>query len=271
MNVERSIHVMQEILDLDRYPLDQPGSAAWGDLVSRCQTDLATEGMFNLDGLVRPGAIARAMDEIRPVMETLSFVHRRRHNVYFQPEVPGLAPDHPALRQVETANHTVCYDQIPQSIPAWIYEWPQFAVFLAAVMRKAALFTMRDPLARLNVMSYREGEALNWHFDRSEFTTTLLLQNPSAGGAFQYCPDLRSDSDPNHDGVAAVLKGDETHVRTLSVEPGTLNVFKGKNTLHRVTAITGEKPRYIAVFSFFDRPGVCFSKEEQIGFYGRAV
>ena len=55
------------------------------------------------------------------------------------------------------------------------------------------MFTMRDPSARMNVMRYGNGEALNWHFDRSEFTTTLLLQSPSAGGEFQYRSDLRTD------------------------------------------------------------------------------
>ena len=29
--------------------------------------------------------------------------------------------------------------------------------------------------------------------------------------------------------------------------------------------------RIITVFSFFDRPGVVFTPEEQIGFYGRAT
>ncbi|KAG1702812.1 50S ribosomal protein L21 [Nymphon striatum] len=29
-------------------------------------------------------------------------------------------------------------------------------------------------------MAYKEGETLNWHFDRSEFTTTLLLQAPQS-------------------------------------------------------------------------------------------
>lgn len=271
MNVVHPVSAMHDILDLQRYPLDTPGSAAWGQLVSRCQSDLASDGMFNLEGLVRPAALARAMDEIRPVMETLSFTHRRRHNVYFRADVPGVDRDHPALAEVETANHTVCYDQIPQSVPVWIYEWPQIAVFLAAVLKKTALFPMRDPLARLNVMSYREGEALNWHFDRAEFTTTLLLQNPTRGGAFQFRPELRSDLDPNFEGVARVLSDDDPDVRTLSPQPGTLNVFKGKNTLHRVTPCAGPDDRYIAVLSYFDRPGVCFSREEQIGFYGRAI
>ncbi len=262
---------MRDILDLDRYPLDRPGSPAWHELVRQCRADLEAFGMFNLEGLVRPEALARAMAEIRPVMETLSFVHRRSHNIYFRKDVPGLAPDHPALRMVDTINHTVCCDQIPQSVPVWIYEWPQFAVFLAAAMEKAALFTMRDPLARVNVMSYREGEALNWHFDRSEFTTTLLLQEPSGGGDFEYRSGLRSDGDPNYDGVARLLEGHDPEIKTLKLKAGTLNVFKGKNTLHRVTPCSGPDERYIAVFSFYERPGVMFSKEEQTGFYGRSV
>lgn len=262
---------MHDILDLDRFPLDKPGTPTWQALVNKCRADLAAEGMFNLEGLVLPAALARAMAEIKPVMETLSFVHKRSHNIYFKKEVPGLAPDHPALRKVDTINHTVCSDQIAQSVPMWIYEWPQFAVFLAATMAKEALFTMRDPLARMNVMCYREGEALNWHFDRSEFTTTLLLQAPTGGGDFEYRSDLRTDSDPNYDGVARLLEGKDTGVKTLKLSAGTLNVFKGKNTLHRVTPCKGPDERYIAVFSYYERPGVMFSKEEQIGFYGRAA
>jgi hypothetical protein len=262
---------MREILDLDRFPLDKPGTPAWSNLVKRCQADLADSGMFNLEGFVKPDALARGMAEIKPVMETLSFVHKRSHNIYFRKEVPGLDAEHPALRKVDTVNHTVCGDQIPQSVPLWIYEWPQFAVFLAATMDKETLFAMRDPLARVNVMSYREGEALNWHFDRSEFTTTLLLQEPSGGGEFQYRSDLRSDDDPNYDGVARLLEGKDPEVKTLKLSAGTLNVFKGKNTLHRVTPCKGPRERYIAVFSYYEKPGVMFSKEEQIGFYGRAA
>ena len=132
--------------------------------------------MFNLEGLVRPETLTRAVAELQPVLDTLSFTHKRLHNIYFRKEIAGLSADHPALRTTQTINHTICYDQIPGSIPAWIYEWPSFIVFLAAAMQKETLFPMRDPLARLNVMAYRDGEALNWHFDRSEFTTTILLQ-----------------------------------------------------------------------------------------------
>jgi hypothetical protein len=60
-------------------------------------------------------------------------------------------------------------------------------------------------------------------------------------------------------------------VKTLVVSSGTLNVFRGKNTAHKVSTVRGSKERLIAVFSYFDRPGVVFTKEDQMGFYGRSA
>jgi hypothetical protein len=262
---------MRQILDLDRYPLDRPGSPVWEELVQRCRAELARDGMYNLEGLVRPEALARAVAELRPVIDTLSFTHRRRHNIYFRKEIPGLPADHPALAVTETVNHTVCADQIMQAVPLWIYEWSPFVTFLAATMDKDALYPMRDALARVNVMVYRDGEALNWHFDRSEFTTTLLLQAPEEGGDFVYRSDLRNDADPNYEGVARLLRGEDPEVKSLKLSAGTLNVFRGKNTAHKVSTVRGSRERIIAVFSYFDRPGVVFSREDQIGFYGRTA
>ena len=38
-------------------------------------------------------------------------------------------------------------------------------------MHKNTLHKMDDRIAGANVMTYYEGKALNWHFDRSEYTT----------------------------------------------------------------------------------------------------
>jgi hypothetical protein len=257
-------------LNLQGYPLHELGHAAGDALVERCRSDLARDGMFNLIGFLKPGAIAQAAAEVAPVLATQSFTHKRRHNIYFKKEIAGLGAGHPALREVETVNHTICTDQIAGSIVRELYEWPPMAAFLAAVMGKPQLYVMSDPLAGANVMQYRDGEALNWHFDRAEFTTTLLLQAPGAGGEFEYRSNLRSASDPNYDGVARLLEGQDPDVRILPLAAGTLNVFKGKDTAHRVTPIRGERGRIIAVLSYYDRPGVMFTPEERLAFYGRA-
>ena len=60
-----------------------------------------------------------------------------------------------------------------------------------------------------------------------------------------------------------------TGYRRCRSAPGTLNVFKGKNTAHRVSPVEGDRPRIIAVFSYYETPDVCFSDAERLGFYGR--
>ena len=262
--------LMHDALDLDRYPLHDLRGDAGRTLVDASRRALQEHGMFSLDGFVRPRALADGVAELRPLIDGAAFTHRREHNIYFDDDLAGIAPDHPALRRFETVNHTVCADQMADSLVCRLYDWPPLADFLAAVMAKPRLYPMDDPLARANVMAYRAGEALNWHFDRSEFTVTLLLQSPTAGGDFLYRSGLRSEADPNYDGVARLLAGADAAVQSLPLAPGTLNVFKGKNTAHRVTPVIGERDRIVAVFSYYERPGVRFSAAERLGFYGRA-
>ena len=261
---------MEALLDLEHYPLDRPDSDEYRQRLQRCQAALANDGLFDLAGLLRSQALGPILEVLRPLIDTASFTHQRRHNIYFSPEVPGLARDHPALREMETVNRTVCADQMGQTDLVRVYEWAPLRRFLAEATAVPELFVMEDDLARVNVMSYRDGEALNWHFDRSEFTTTLLLQQPAAGGDFEYRPDLRADGEANHDDVGRLVSGLDEAVRRHRADPGTLTVFAGRNTAHRVTPAVGKRDRIIAVFSYYERPGVMFTPAERLGFYGRS-
>ena len=258
-----------DAVDLDAFPLATPESPAYIALVSRCRKALRNRGMFDLVGFLRPSTISRSLAAVRPLIEHHSFEHRRTHNIYFLPTVEGLPPDHPALRKVETVNRTVCADQLAGSPLMAIYEWAPLRRFIADVIEVDMLHPMADDLARVNVMSYRAGEALNWHFDRSEFTTTVLLQRPLAGGSFEFRSALRTAADPNYDGVGRLIEGIDPQVRRHDIEPGTLTVFAGHDTAHRVTEILGERDRVVAVFSYFEQPGVVFNEAERQGFYGR--
>ena len=260
---------MKRFLDLERYPLDEPATPRGRALLARCRRDLRDRGMFSLSGLIRPGALRRCVAEVEPLLESAAFTHSRNHNIYFDDKMDDVDETHPALRRFTTINHTVCGDQIPVSPITRIYEWQPLIDFLAATMDKPRLYPMADPLARINVMAYRAGEELNWHFDRAEFTTTCLLQAPLSGGEFQYRSGLRSDEDPSYEAVGRLLSGKDDDVRTLPLTAGTLNVFKGKNTAHRVTPVDGDRARIVAVFSYYERPDVSFSDAERLGFYGR--
>ena len=258
------------LIDLQAYPLDQPGSEPWLALVQRCRSDLDAAGMFELPGFLKAQALADCVAKVTPRMASASAEIRREHNIYFLDRVEGLPEDHPALQKITTINHTLCADQLRDTPLTQVYEWPQFRQFIAATMQLPVLHLMDDELARVNVLSYRPGEALNWHFDRSEFTTTLLLQRAGKDGMFQYRRGLRTDTDPNYEGVARMLTGQDPQVISADLEPGALNVFRGRNTAHRVTTVGGDQERLVAVFSLYEKPGVRFTEAENLGFYKRA-
>lgn len=253
------------------HPILQRGSDAYGEVLERCKATLEAEGLVDVPEFLAPEAVAADVASVSPRMASEAFHHLRAHNIYFRDDIPGLPADHPALRQVETANRTLCADQLAGTHVMALYSFAPLRAFLADLMGKAALYEMDDPLARVNVMQYEAGQALNWHFDRSEFTVTVLLQAPEAGGVFEYRKDLRGADDPNYDGVARLIRGQDTAVQQHRPAPGTLTVFRGINTAHRVTPAQGATPRLVAVFSYFDQPGVRFSAQEQIGFYGRSA
>ena len=259
---------MTSPINFDIYPLHDPtGRAA---ILRSARETLARDGMVTLNDFMTPAALSDTLRIASPKFATESFEHKRAHNIYFQPEITDVAPDHPALATLQTVNRTLCADQLAETPLMALYEDPDFVRFLADLMDKPILHTMDDPLARVNMMTYREGEALNWHFDRSEFTTTILLEAPETGGDFEYRPALRTAEDANYDGVAKLLSGEDRAVRSVALKPGALNVFKGRNTAHRVTPPVGQRPRTIAVLSYYETPGVMFSAEERLGFYGRS-
>ena len=259
---------MYDVLDLDQFPIHMPGTATYDALVARCRDDLARDGMFNLVGFMREDAVDRLAMGLAPRYPSQSFRHSRDHNIYFSDDV-DLPADHPAMKKVTTINNTLCADQLAGTVLNAIYEYEPFIAFLSEVMEKPALHVMDDPLAGFNAMAYFEGQGLNWHFDRSEFTTTLLLQKPDGGGVFEYRPALRSADNPNFDGVADLLEGRDSRQRSMSVEAGTLNVFLGVNTAHRVTPVEGDRSRMVAVFTYYEHPGARFTDTERLGFYGR--
>lgn len=262
----------RRLIDLDRHPIDRPGSAEHAALVRRCRDELARNGTYDLEGLLHPEAVERAVAEMRPLVDHASFLHRRDHNVWFLPTdaVAGVAADHPSLTTLHTSNRTVCADQMTGTVVRAVYEWAPLRAFIAATVGVPVLHPLADPLAQLNVMSYRDGEALNWHFDRAQFTTTLLLQRPTSGGEFELREGLRSDDRVDHDGIGDVVTGRDSAVRRRDVTPGTLNVFAGHDILHRVAPVHGPVDRLIAVFSYAETDDVVFSESERIGFYGRA-
>jgi hypothetical protein len=108
-----------------------------------------------------------------------------------------------------------------------------------------------------------------WHYDSTDFVVSLAVQASEAGGEFECARRIRSDEDENYDAVARVLGGDLRDVEVFPFTPGTLMVFQGRHSLHRVSPVRGPRPRYVALMGFDTKPGTTSSDLLKRVRYGR--
>ena len=257
-------------VDTVRYPIDTPG-AARDALLHRLRAELQADGCAVLKGFVRADRLAALVQESDRVAQ---HGHRNfsRTNAYFTQDRPELAANHPLRRFYERSNAFVPADRFgADSILRAIYHWDAFAPFIQQALQAPRFFPYADPLADVIVNLAEAGNGFPWHFDTNNFTVTLALQNAESGGDFEYSAHLRTPTDENYAGVQAVLDGDPSLVRTLRLEPGDLQIFKGRYSLHRVTPLAGQRPRYVAIFSYVEEPGMVGSPERTRQLYGRVL
>ncbi len=259
-----------QVVDLDRYPIHEDGEAR-RQLVSSVQEDVRSVGCAVIKQFVKPEAIPALVAEGDRVSH-LGHRNFNRTNPYFT-QLPADLPDtHPLRRFYDRSNAFVPADNFGEdSIIRAMYEWPSFAPFIQEVLEEPSFFRYADPLADVVINLAEEGNGFPWHFDTNNYTVTLAIQNAEHGGEFEFSPNLRTPTDENYDGVGRVLDGDQSLIHSLHLEPGDLQIFKGRYSLHRVTPLSGPTMRYVAIFSFTEMEGVVGSPERTKQLYGRVL
>jgi hypothetical protein len=257
-------------VDLDRYPIDRLDSPEGQALVARCQADMAARGVSQLPGFLTPLAVEEILVTARQ-LSPQGWASESTHNVYFTP-LAEASPHSAASQPERSAKRAIAYDLLPADLPLRVvYESAALTEFVRRVLGKPVLYRSADPLDALEIAVFEPGEELGWHFDNSEFSITLMLQMPDGGGEFQFIQALRSDHDANEQGVLAVLRGEHGAVEMLDTAPGALALFHGHHALHRVTPVTGVRPRINTVLTYGEQPDMRLSPLTQKLFYGRNV
>ena len=246
------------IVDLERYPVADVDSTAARALVREGRRRLAAEGVLALPGFIRPDALATMQAEADVLCgEAFRRVEHRN----------GFPPGMGAATRVSLG--CAGYDQMPaESLMRRLFLWDGLTRLVSGVLDRRPCYRSADPIASCMVTELAPGDELGWHFDANDGIVTLMLRSAGAGGAFEYAPNVRHRGD-----LPAIIEGAladrREDVLELDTRPGTLTLFNGFSSLHRVAPVAAAPSRLMLVFSYDSAPGQVFGEEVRMRFFGR--
>jgi len=262
---------MRTDINLDAYPINCPGDKL-DMVISRVRMDLETDGCAILRDFLSVNGINNLIKEANSV------AHNAHHssaktNAYFTEDDPSLPKSHPKRQFFNRSNAFIPADNFLKSgALRGIFDFEGFDEFIRRCLNepKEKFFRYSDPLADAIVNVSREGNGFPWHFDTNNYTVTLAIQNAMKGGEFEYAPMIRK-RDENFSEVSKVLANKSKMIKSISLRPGDLQLFKGRYSLHRVAPLKGVTPRYVAIFSYVEKDNMVGSIERTKQLYGRVL
>jgi hypothetical protein len=268
--MQANAYPIADIVDFERFPIVDLTSAAGKEVLATCRASMASRGACRLERFLKPPALAAIVAEAK-VLAPKAFRHDQEFRVYIGEDMPERLPaDDPRHVLARSAQACIAWDLISgRSALRALYEWDGLTDFIRAVLEKPKLYRSADPIGACSVAFTEPGGELGWHFDTSEFSVTLQLQAPDEGGEFQFSPNIRSAGNENYSGVKQLLSGDLTGVIRSASPAGTLAIFRGHDSIHRVTKVAGKTPRITAVLTYADVPDFLVSDYSRQMFYGR--
>lgn len=261
----------EQLVDLERYPILDLDGPAMHAILAWARGQLCDSGACEVSDFLTP----RGLDALAADAESLAAGAYRSKGVgtaYLEVPDFSLPEEHPRRILGKAAVGVVAYDMFPPASPLRrLYEWDPFMRFVEAVLQRGPLYRYADPLGALNLAVMVDADELQWHFDQTDFVVSLALRDADEGGDFEVAPRIRSATDENYPAVTRVLTGDRTDVVRLPMTPGTLLIFEGRYSLHRVSRIGGDTARLVGLLAYDTKPGTCSTELLQLGRYGRVA
>ena len=263
---------LKSIVDLEKYPIYDLNSPKIKNLIKRCKEELDQFSCSTISNFILPKSLKIMNSELEKQLDEV-YMSKESINPYLYAEDDvSLPKDHPKRNFMNRYNGYLNSDCFPEnSEMKYLYETDELLKFISACLGVSPIYRWADPLAchAYNVMNPKG--ILPWHFDSCEFTLSIMIQKPEKGGIFEYCPNIREPGNENFDEVKKVLNGDRTRVQQLKLEPGDLQIFKGRFTLHRVTEVEGEKSRYMCIPAYVLDPWRVNTPEHSKAIYGKVL
>ena len=263
---------LKTIIDLEKYPIHDLNLKKIKELIKKCKSDLDQFSCATIPKFILPKSLEIMNMELEKKIQEV-YMSKKSINAYlYSKDDPTLPKDHPKRIFMDRDNGYLNSDVFSKnSEMKFLYEQDELLNFISSCLGVSPIYRWADPLAchAYNVM--KPDGVLPWHFDSCEFTLSFMIQKPQKGGIFEYCPDIRKPGNENLKEVKKVLDGDRKRVRQLKLEPGDLQIFKGRFTLHRVTKVEGSNSRYMCIPAYVLDPWRVNTPEHSRAIYGKAL
>ncbi|MBJ88609.1 MAG: hypothetical protein CMO98_02005 [Woeseia sp.] len=259
---------MEDIVDLARHPIADVESAEYLAHAVKGRRQYIQNGFCILPNFVNPTALLRLVEEANAV-ENQAYFCKSAHNVYLTDPDHGAAADDLGCLEQKTFVGSVAYDRIGDSSTLKrLFLSESLRHFVAAIVGKSEIYRSADPLGACSINVFVNGGEHGWHFDESEFSVTLMLQESDIGGYFQCVTGVRGT--PEEKGILKDILNDECRrVEQLPFVPGTLLIFGGRRSFHRVTQVGGSVSRLVPVLCYSETPNYTNSDTVRRLFWGR--
>ena len=262
---------IKNIINIEKYPINDTGSLKYKELTNYTRKQLNEDGCCVLPNFIRSDSILKMKDEVDRNLTKIYFTSDK-HNPYFTKEDKTLHEEHPKrIFTVRQSGYLNSDDLEKDSDLNKFYDLEEMLKFVSDSLEVFPLYTWEDPLGKNPYSVMHTDHYFPWHFDGNEFTLSILVQKAEKGGLFEYAPDIRSKDNENFEEVAKVLKGDRQKVKSLDLQTGDLQIFKGRFSMHRVTKIEGKTSRYIALPCYVKDPLKINKPEHSKQVYGKAL
>ncbi len=309
------------------------------ETILAARAELQEHGAVAFPNFLTQTAVAKAVEDMRS-REDDAFTTNTEHTAYLKHLDTDKYPLHSIYNHpTKTIVASTAYDELPEnSVLKELYTDPRLLKMVASIVlpedsqNQQQLFLSEDPLGCCSVNVFRPGYYHGFHYDESEFSVTLMLQDAEdpGSGLFQYTDPIRQKKAPaqtnkidstessdvaesdltlelkrtadvfrdhEHDRGASSSEINTTTtttnnnnntktfaeheavdelvaptiLHTLDFSPGNLLVLAGSRSLHRVTAVKGNRSRFVAVLTFASKPGFCNTPKVQEMFWGRTA
>lgn len=263
------------IINTAKYPIGELSNNSFRELCNDARQTLQHSGVLQLADFLQPAITSQLIEHaeaFRSSGHRMDGLFPAYSDAMSDQDDDRLPADHPMRLRLPASHRFLPGDLFSKDNPLRaLYNSKEFVAFVKDLLGVPAIYPVADNMGCINMLVYEPNDRNGWHFDTTDFVISLMLQPAESGGDYQYLPDLRSPENENLQAVSARMQNpdDPADIQSVDLQSGSLFLFRGKYTLHRVTQVTGNRDRVVGILSYTPRPGHVLSDSSKMAMFGR--